>query len=158
MRRRFFGRALRTIDYLLGLRMSEHEQFFPVEPQRLAQPIDQRNRWPAASVLDVRDVACPDADRCEIALGHARPVTSFLYNSAKRSFGHFETFPDAIVVGLDLILVRERFVNGTYQVATYRSSCRNVGRSEWQPPSLDLIRFRRGSKSYATHQAAPWRL
>jgi len=42
--------------------MREHEQFFGVESQRFAQPIDQRNRRPAAPVFNVRDVAGLDAD------------------------------------------------------------------------------------------------
>ncbi len=52
------------MDELSGFGVRQHEEFFAVESQRLTQPIDQRNRRPAMAVLDVRDVAGFNADRC----------------------------------------------------------------------------------------------
>jgi len=69
--------------------MREHEQFFGVESQRLAETVDQPNRRPAVTVLDVRDVAGFDADSCgEIALRHSRFVTGLFNDSAECSFTH----------------------------------------------------------------------
>jgi len=58
----FFRGGSCTIDYLLDRGVRQHQQFFGVEAERLAQRDDQRYRGLAASIFNVRDVAGPDAD------------------------------------------------------------------------------------------------
>src|SRR5208282_97587 len=60
---RLAGRRLSPLtDDPLRLRMREQEQPLLVEIERIRQPRQQRQRWTAPSVLEIRDVAGLDAE------------------------------------------------------------------------------------------------
>jgi hypothetical protein len=74
-----FGGWSVAVHDLFNFRVSEDQEFFGTKSERRGESIDKRNRGPAATVLNVGNVAGFDAERgSKVALRHAGAVSSFL--------------------------------------------------------------------------------